>query len=115
MSAAKHTTGYQIEQSDDSTINLKLNEIIDETTTFPMTFDFSIIQNLHIDCDHLQLLNSEGIKNWIVFSDYLSFFKNLSVFYHRCNRLVIDQVNKTQNFIPNNGKVVSLKFPIFCE
>lgn len=108
-------TNIEFLTADEKSIAINLTGIIDETVRFPIDHDFSEAEVLEIDFSKVRFFNSGGIKSWVVFSDYLGKQENLQVSFLNCNRMIIDQVNRTLGFLPKNGQVTSVLIPIFCK
>ena len=106
---------YTVNEINPTTVELLLGSIIDEKTILPLDYDFSEKQNLYIDFSKVVFLNSEGIKVWVGFSERMGSHCHLNIFYRKCNRMIIDQVNRTVGFLGSNAKILSVYVPVFCN
>ncbi len=104
-----------IREASPTTLEMQIAGNLDEHARFPADFDFSKATNLYIDFSLVNFINSGGIKVWVNFSEKLGAFGNLNVHLRKCNRVIIDQVNRTVGFLGPNAKVLSLYIPVFCN
>ena len=92
-----------IREASPTTLEMQIAGSIDEHAKFPSDFDFSKANHLYIDFSLVNFINSVGIKVWVNFAEKLGSFGNLTVHMRKCNRTVIDQVNKTVGFLGPNA------------
>lgn len=90
---------------------IQLGGIIDED------MDFSLIKldgakSIEIDLDKIKSINSCGIREWI---KWISELKNAQIYLKNCPKIIIDQINMVQGFLPPNGKVMSFYVPFFND
>ncbi|MFN7903925.1 MAG: hypothetical protein ACK5P5_01965 [Pseudobdellovibrionaceae bacterium] len=92
-------------------IKMKLIGIIDEDVDFK---EFSIAQasDLLIDLQDLKSINSCGIREWI---KWLGENSSGKIQMQNCPKVIVDQINMVEGFLPKNGKVVSFYVPYFNE
>lgn len=94
------------------TVSLKLAGAIDEDANFP-NIDLSSFKEITFDFMNVTAINSCGIRDWIRWIGTIQ--PNAKVNYAHCPKVIIDQVNMVDGFLPNNGKTVSFFVPYFCE
>src|SRR6185437_11541117 len=74
------------------------------------------ITTLKIDVGDVTYINSEGLRNWILWMDQT--FKSvpaIEVIFSRVPFAIVKQINSLDNFIPASSKISSLYVPYFCE
>ena len=102
-------TQFQIEQKGTKTI-IAIQGAIDEDTSFPQIPK----ETKEIELNLLQLsgLNSLGIKSWVTWTKT---FGPAQLFLRDCPRIIVEQMNMIEGFIPAGSKVESFLVPYFCE
>ena len=103
-----------IREASPTTIEMHMAGSLDEHAKLPYDFDFSKAKNLYIDFSLVNFVNSEGIKVWVTFSEKLGEIGGLTVHLRKCNREVINQVNRTVGFLGPNARILSLYVPVYC-
>ncbi len=83
---------------------------IDENFEFP-SFD-KVPALVQLDLSKVTGINSRGIRDWI---DWISRFINTRLELHQCPKLIIDQINMVQDFVPSAALVMSFFVPYYCE
>lgn len=83
---------------------------IDENFEFPR-FD-KVPALVRIDLAKTTGINSRGIRDWI---EWISRFINTRIELHNCPKLIIDQVNMVQDFVPKNAHIISFFVPYYSE
>ena len=69
---------------------------------------------LIFDMEELSMINSCGIRSWILFLDSVSKVKE-KLIYWNCPVFLVEQFNMVHGFIPKNSVVESFKAPFFCS
>lgn len=92
-------------------VKMKLVGIIDEDVDFK-EFSVSQVPDLAIDLQDLKSINSCGIREWI---KWLSENASGKIELHNCPKVIVDQINMVEGFLPKNGKVLSFYVPYFNE
>ncbi len=85
--------------------------VIDEDADFN---PYTLLGTTHVDL-HLagiKSINSCGIREWI---KWIESAGQASVQYHECPKMIVDQINMVQGFLPAQGKVMSFYVPYFSE
>jgi hypothetical protein len=92
-------------------IKMKFVGIIDEDVDFK---DFSIAQvgELVVDLQDLKSINSCGIREWI---KWLGENPSGKIEFQNCPKVIVDQINMVEGFLPKNGTVKSFYVPYFNE
>ena len=84
---------------------------IDEDATFPkLGPNFSEIT---IDWSGVKAINSCGIREWLRWIGGVP--HTTSVKYTNCSRIIVNQINMIDGFLPRGGKVESFFVPYYCE
>ncbi|MDZ4660769.1 MAG: hypothetical protein SGJ18_04045 [Pseudomonadota bacterium] len=94
------------------TVSLSLTGPIDEDANFP-NIDLSSFQEVTFDFMNVTAINSCGIREWIRWIENIK--PEARVTYSNCPKVIIDQVNMVDGFLPTNAKVGSFYVPYFCE
>lgn len=103
---------FQIEIEKTATVwNLKVVGVIDEDARFE---DFKIVgaPALSINMSQVKSINSCGIREWIV---WIGTAGTVAIELHECPKVIVDQINMVQGFLPAHGKVASFFVPYFSE
>jgi hypothetical protein len=92
-------------------IKVTITGIIDEDvdfSKFPITDFNKILMNL----EGIKSINSCGIREWI---KWIGTDKKGSIVYDKCPKIIVDQINMVEGFLPANGKVLSFYVPFYSE
>ncbi len=96
-------------------LHLSLLGYINEQANFG-TYRFDEIQNLYIDFEYIEMINSTGVKYW------LSWFRSaqtqspeLKAYFTKVPKAIVDQMNQIVDFMPRKCIVKSFAAPFFCE
>ena len=57
-------------------------------------------------------INSCGIREWI---KWMGTAGAVPVQYYKCPKIIVDQINMVQGFLPANGKVMSFYVPYYSD
>jgi len=90
---------------------VSISGVIDEDADFnphPLTGATSV--ELHLG--QIKSINSCGIREWI---KWIGTAGTAVVQYHECPKMIVDQINMVQGFLPAQGKVMSFYVPYFNE
>ena len=60
----------------------------------------------------LKSINSCGIRDWI---KWMGTAGSAQVRYHECPKIIVDQINMVQGFLPAQGKVMSFYVPFYSD
>lgn len=74
------------------------------------------VEDLHIDFDGVNFINSVGINTWLKWITTLkSNQPSIVVHFHKCPKAIVDQVNSIKGFLPGGGLVESFYMPFYDE
>lgn len=92
-------------------LKLALGGIIDEDADFK---DIAVtgFDMIDIDLNELKSINSCGIREWI---KWLSANSTAQIQFNNCPKVIVDQINMVEGFLPKNGSVKSFFVPYFNE
>lgn len=69
-------------------------------------------QNVELHLGQVKGINSCGIREWI---KWIGTSGAAKVVYHECPKVIVDQINMVQGFLPNGGKVESFYVPYYSD
>ncbi len=98
-------------REDQDTLWIELRGEIDEDVEFER-LQLNLKPNVIIDLHHVNTFNSSGIREWIKWMDMLS---DCNLKLARCPKLVVDQINKIEGFLPKHSQVISFYVPYYNE
>jgi hypothetical protein len=92
-------------------LKMALGGIIDEDADFK---DLSVagFDAIDIDLNDLKSINSCGIREWI---KWLSGNSSAEIKFNNCPKVIVDQINMVDGFLPKNASVKSFFVPYFNE
>lgn len=61
---------------------------------------------------NIKSINSCGIREWI---KWVGTAGSAPVQYFDCPKIIVDQINMVQGFLPATGKVMSFYVPFYCD
>jgi hypothetical protein len=94
-----------------SKVTVQLGGIIDEDADFT-TLSIQDAQDIVIDMDSIKSINSCGIREWI---KWISAGEKSKVVYTKCPKVIVDQMNMVDGFLPSFAKVESFYVPYYNE
>lgn len=89
---------------------LDLTGQIDENADFA-NVDLNKSKEVLIDMKNVNAINSCGVREWIKWISTAQ--KTQRIGFRACPRIIIDQINKIDGFLPLNGAVDSFFVPYF--
>ncbi len=92
-------------------LKITMSGIIDEDVDFSI-YKISEAKKVEIDFKNIKSINSCGIREWI---KWLSLNKTGELSFINCPKIIIDQVNMVDGFLPSNGKVLSFFVPYYND
>ncbi len=92
-------------------VSLKLAGPIDEDANFP-NIDLSTFNEVTIDFKSVTAINSCGIREWI---KWMNSGNGAQIVYEYCPKVIVDQINMVDGFLPANAVISSFYVPYFCE
>lgn len=90
---------------------LQLSGVIDEDADFS-TLPLSGVEDVYIDLDSVKSINSCGIREWI---KWIGSASGAKITYAKCPKVIVDQMNMVDGFLPSNAKVESFYVPYYNE
>ena len=85
--------------------------VIDEDADFtPFSLDQAPGVELHLG--DIKSINSCGIREWI---KWIGTSKAPTLEYHQCPKIIVDQINMVQGFLPSQAKVISFYVPFYSD
>ena len=99
-------------QEDGDKMSIIIGGAIDEDVKFPQlnTSGFNFI---NFDFQNLALINSCGIREWVIWLRTIPV--EIQVSYFNCPRVLIEQINMIDGLMTQNGNVGSFYLPYYCE
>ncbi|MCE3010438.1 MAG: hypothetical protein LW875_07485 [Proteobacteria bacterium] len=94
-----------------SVFQVKISGVIDEDADF-VPYDLGGATEVSVDCSGVKGINSCGIREWI---KWISAASGKKVIYRQCPKVIVDQINMVQGFLPSSGFVESFFVPYFHE
>lgn len=92
-------------------LNLTLAGSIDEDTDFNQ-IPFGGAKEIEIKMGGVKSINSCGIREWI---KWISTAGGANIQWHECPKVIVDQINMVDGFLPNNAKVLSFFVPYYND
>lgn len=90
---------------------LELFGDLDEDAKFA-NLDIPDATEIIVNFEKVTRIQSCGIREWI---QLINPYKNLSFVYTNCPKIIIDQINMLDGFLPKNGMVQSFYVPYYNE
>lgn len=100
----------QVDKSGD-TWKVRVAGSIDEDADFA-PFALNGAKQIEFYLGQVKSINSCGIREWI---KWVGTAGGVEVLYHECPKIIVDQINMVQGFLPAQGKVVSFYVPYYSE
>ena len=102
-------TQFSIDQKGPKVV-IGIKGVIDEDTAFPALPPGT--SEVEVDFLNLSGLNSLGIKNWIT---WVKTFGSAKLTIRESPRIIVEQMNMIEGFLPAGSLVESFYVPYFCE
>jgi hypothetical protein len=93
-------------------LQLAFSGKIDEDADFS-TVNISTTAKLEIDLDAVQTINSCGIREWIKWIRTAP--ASIHISYQKCPKVIVDQINMVEGFLPSGAEVKSFYVPYYNE
>ncbi len=92
-------------------LNLEMSGSVDEDVDFQQ---YSLAGSAQIDIDlkGIQSINSCGIREWI---KWISTGSSSKITFSNCPKVIVDQINMVDGFLPTNATVHSFFVPYYNE
>jgi hypothetical protein len=85
--------------------------VIDEDVDFG-AHALSGVSTVEMKLGGIKGINSCGIREWI---KWVGTAGNATISYFECPKIIVDQINMVQGFLPHAGKVLSFYVPYYSE
>jgi hypothetical protein len=106
-------SGFKIEKHmQGQTLKLKILGQIDEDAVFEGV-GFDGAGEIEIDLEKVAAINSCGIREWVKW--IRSAPSNSKFVFHQCPKIIVDQMNMVNGFLPQNAVVDSFFVPYYCD
>lgn len=93
------------------TININMAGTIDEDVDFTQ-FSLGEAQQIDLELSGIKSINSCGIREWI---KWMATNKNAKINFNQCPKVIVDQINMVDGFLPQNAKVSSFFVPYYND
>lgn len=100
----------KIDKNEDAA-KIAIAGIIDEDVDFS-AYNLSGVNQLEFDLNGIKSINSCGIREWI---KWLGTNSKAKMTYLNCPKIIVDQINMVDGFLPENGKVLSFYVPYYND
>jgi hypothetical protein len=92
-------------------LNVVMAGSIDEDTDFSQ-FPLAGAPQIEIDLASLKSINSCGIREWI---KWMSTAPAADITFNQCPKVIVDQINMVDGFLPTNANVKSFFVPYYND
>lgn len=92
-------------------LNIQMAGTIDEDADFSQ-FQVTGAKQIEIDLAAVKSINSCGIREWI---KWIGGGAGATIVYNQCPKVIVDQINMVDGFLPSNAKVQSFFVPYYNE
>jgi hypothetical protein len=93
------------------TLNVVMAGSIDEDADFTQ-FNITGAGQVDIEMSGLKSINSCGIREWI---KWMSTAPAAAITFNKCPKVIVDQINMVDGFLPGNAKVNSFFVPYYND
>lgn len=101
-----------IKKQEGPVLYLEISGQIDEDVDFSSQA-LTGVQEIVLDLASVKTINSCGIREWI---DWIKTAESAQkITYKNCPKVIVDQINMVEGFLPVNGKVESFFVPYYSE
>ena len=90
---------------------VKIAGVIDEDTDFK-PYSLAGVTQAEFSLGGVKGINSCGIREWI---KWIETGVGTQISYYECPKILVDQINMVQGFLPAQGQVASFYVPYFHE
>ena len=98
-------------QIHEQAVDIHISGVIDEDLDFSQhPIDSYTMVRLHLK--NIRSINSCGIREWI---RWMQGSPDSEIQLLECPKVIVDQINMVQGFLPKNGKVMSFYVPYFSD
>lgn len=96
---------------DGNKLVVDLQGVIDEDADFSQV-KIADAPTVELRMEALKSINSCGIREWI---KWVGTASNAQIVYSQCPKVIVDQINMVEGFLPANGKVESFYVPYYND
>lgn len=96
---------------DGDKIVVKIHGVIDEEIKLANE-SLATAKSIDFDFSEVKGINSCGIREWI---RWISPFPNTKMVYKNCPKVIVDQINMVDGFLPSNALVESFYVPYYSD
>ncbi len=95
----------------DRNFKVKVTGVLDEDVDFNL---YSLVgaSSIELNLENVKSINSCGIREWI---KWIRSAIGAQVSYLLCPKIIVDQINMVQGFLPAGAKVLSFYVPYYSE
>jgi hypothetical protein len=90
---------------------IAISGTIDEDVDFT-AYSLGGINQMEFDLNSVKSINSCGIREWI---KWLGTNSKAKMTYINCPKIIVDQINMVDGFLPKNGQVLSFYVPYYND
>lgn len=90
---------------------VRISGVIDEDVDFT-PHSLAGAKTVNMELGAIKSINSCGIREWI---KWVGTAGGANINYIECPKIIVDQINMVQGFLPASGKVVSFFVPYYCD
>lgn len=92
-------------------LTVQMAGIIDEDVDFSL-FNIAGNKAIEVELGGLKSINSCGIREWI---KWIGTAGNAQISFVNCPKVIVDQINMVDGFLPATGKVISFYVPYYND
>ena len=92
-------------------LSVQMNGTIDEDVDFTQ-FNLGGAPQVEMQLEGVKSINSCGIREWI---KWMGTASGSQVIFKNCPKVIVDQINMVDGFLPANGKVESFYVPYYND
>lgn len=90
---------------------ININGVMDEDLSYS-DMQMTNPEEIIINFEKVISINSCGIREWI---RWLSLYTKVHIIYQLCPKVIVDQINMVDGFLPQTGMVESFFVPYYSE
>lgn len=90
---------------------ISISGVIDEDVDFSI-YNLAGINQMEMDLNSIKSINSCGIREWI---KWLGTNATAKMTYINCPKIIVDQINMVDGFLPKNAQVLSFYVPYYND
>lgn len=92
-------------------LNVQMNGTIDEDVDFSQ-FNLGGSPQVEMELEGVKSINSCGIREWI---KWMGTASGAQIVFKNCPKVIVDQINMVDGFLPANGRVSSFFVPYYND